>query len=199
MKKPKPSRTGLKFIAAAITWNIALVGGALTFAAYGEGGGVLSVLRNEPTHWSDRKAEPEAVDASRVELAGAVVSATDEPSEQAALTALAIHESRLALYVLEGRCSDGPKGACDHGLAVGPWQLHRSKDEPVIPAELGAQARIALKRWRTHRKRCAAHGLAGAFQGYGSGWTCAPKKWARDRVPTLLRIEAKLWSGVPRG
>lgn len=195
MKKPAKKRTGLKFIAVAVLWNVALVAGSLTIAAHAEGGGVLSVLRAEPTHWSDRKAAPEDVDASRVELASAIVSATDEPSERAALATLAIHESRLALYVIEGRCSDGPKGACDHGLASGPWQLHKSKDEPVIPAELDAQARIALKRWRTHRKRCAAHGLAGAFAGYGSGWVCTPKKWARERVETMRRVEAQIRGG----
>lgn len=169
-----------------------LMSWALGGLAYGNGG-VLSVLRGQPTHWSDRKADPEVVGASRVELAAAIISATDDVGEQAALATLAIRESGLALFVIQGRCGDGPKGSCDFGKATGPWQLHASRDEPVIPSDLASQARIALKRWRTHRKRCAAHGLAGAFQGFGSGFRCEPKKWARDRETLMKRIEAMLW------
>ena len=170
---------------------------ALSGLARGDGGGVLSVLRNEPTHWSDRKADPGLVDSARVELANAIDGATLDTSERAALAILAIHESRLALYVLEGRCSDGPRGACDHLLAVGPFQLHATSDVPVIPGSMAEQATIALRRWRGHRKRCAAHGTAGAFMGYGSGFRCTPMQWARDRVKTLARVESKLWGRGP--
>ena len=176
-------------IAAALS-SLALAG-----LARGNGGGVLGVLSSQPTHWSDRDADPSTILASRSELAEAIDAASTEPSDRAALTTLAIHESRLALYVLQGRCADGPKGACDNGRAFGPWQLHATRDVPVIPEAIDEQAVIALKRWRSHRKRCLVHGAAGAFTGYGTGGWCGPAKWARERVATLARVEARLWSG----
>jgi len=187
--------TDVKATLALVTIAAALSSLALAGLAHGTGGGVVSVLNSQPTHWSDRGADPASVTASRTDLARAIDSATEDNQERAALTTLAIHESRLALYVLEGRCSDGPKGACDNGRAFGPWQLHATRDVPIIPAALGEQAVIALKRWRSHRKRCLAHGPAGAFTGYGTGGWCGPAKWARERVATLAQVEARLWGG----
>jgi len=184
--------TDTKAVLALVTICAALSSFALAGLARGNGGGVLSVLRSHPTHWSDREADPASVDASRVEIASAVESSTPDREERAALATLAIKESGLALYVIEGRCGDGPRGACDHGLATGPWQLHASRDVPVVPVAMSEQATIALKRWRTHRKRCAAQGHAGAFTGYGTGFRCEPYAWAREREAMMRRIAGKL-------
>ena len=60
------------------------------------------------------------------------------------LAAQAFVESRFAPWVLDGRCNDAAwrssrrgweRGACDGGLAVGPWQVH-------APALLGASPEL---------------------------------------------------------
>jgi len=58
-----------------------------------------------------------------VAVAICAVARTD--TERAFLARQTYAETRLARYVLEDRCKDGPPGArCDAGLATGPWQSH---------------------------------------------------------------------------
>lgn len=130
------------------------------------------------------------------DVAAVVESVTADQRERAMLVALGWHESRLAAYVLEGRCQDGPKGArCDAGRARGPWQVHRwcraAWAAPDGSAEaLRAGAVCALKALRHHGARCAGEArtvLDGAFSGYATGHACAWRGSAA-RVQTTRRL-----------
>lgn len=165
----------------------------LARALWGSEDRTVAALMRAPIHYSDVKAHWADVAYWRHEVARAVNEATPDPNERAALVRIAIEETNLALYVLEGRCKDGPKGACDNGRAKGPWQLQPSFAVRVIPDDFASQARLALKRWRGALKRCAEFGKAGAFMGYGTGGRCEPKQWAKDRATRLKSAEAWFW------
>lgn len=118
--------------------------------------------------------------------------------ELAACVTLGTLESRWAIYVWQGRCSDGPVGErCDEGRARGPWQQHRAacpalwRTEPGSPAAIQAGARCAVGLWRSARRRCRGRHprgeLAGGYAGYRGAsctWVGGPLNGVRARVKT---------------
>lgn len=160
-----------------------------TRLSFGASNVTAQVLLEAPVHYSDAKAHWADLAYWRHEVARAINAATPDPAVRAALVRIAIEESNLALFVIEGRCKDGPKGACDDGRAKGPWQLQRSFDTPVVPDDLEGQAKLAAQRWRGAMGRCHEYGKAGAFMGYGTGGRCEPAQWAKDRGARLQQIE----------
>lgn len=158
---------------------------------------ILSALLSLAPAWTDRDASAEERVALLEPVAEAIAAVARTPEDAAALTALAWHESRLARYVVEGRCSDGPRGArCDNGRARTPWQVHswcRAAFSVAEPESLRAGAECALRHlhWAAHR--CALQSLdvvQGMFSGYRSG-SCA---WspAKERVATYRRVLRRL-------
>jgi len=122
------------------------------------------------------------------EVRAAINAATANQTERRVLEVIAWRESRFALHIQWGRCSEvrGPKG-CDSGKAHGLWQLHTNRIHPVIPMHgpdaLEKQARIAIAQWRFHRKRCGS--IVGAFEGYATGWRCEPSDESKRRAGAL--------------
>lgn len=122
-------------------------------------------------------------------VAEAIDRATSNPLERAALVADGYFESRFARYVLERRCSDGPRGMrCDpdkHGVprARGPWQVwhycHRDG--------LAGEAECVLDQMRLGRVRCASwEGAFSALKGGSCSWPGAV-----PRVQLLRRLIEK--------
>lgn len=156
--------------------------------------GTLAVLEAFPAHVTDRN-EPNR--KARLEaIARAVDAATDDPTERAALLTLGRYESGWARFVMEGRCSEGPRGAreCDSGKSFGAFQLRPNAKFPEVPADLEGQATMALRMWRGARVYCRSSvrdELAGAFSQYGSGNSCG-HAWAEARAAHLRRIAGRL-------
>jgi hypothetical protein len=121
-----------------------------------------------------------------VAVAVCAVARTD--TERAFLARQTYGETRLARYVLEDRCKDGPPGArCDAGLATGPWQAHRvspySRNQhcneawtaPTLAERYAAGARCALQLAKSCRN---PEGWFAAQSGRGQ----CHAEWARRRL-----------------
>jgi len=108
---------------------------------------------------------------------------------RAFLAVQARYESALAEAVLRGHCETMGPGACDHGRAVGPWQVHghcpAAWRAPTNQERLEAGARCALKQARVCR---TPEGWFAAQSGRGK---CVAS-WARERVRLMWRILAKV-------
>lgn len=142
---------------------------------------LLAVLNLLPV-WHGDAGDPIELRAARAApVVSAVLEATDSPSERSDLLVIAYAESRLASYVLEGRCHEGPVGQrCDGGRAWGPWQVHRwcKSWGYDTPEGLVGQARCALSRLRMARAICRSR--AGGLAGYrGGAPDCDPARGAR--------------------
>lgn len=126
-------------------------------------------------------------------VAAAIAAVTDNPEWQAYLVAQADHETKLARYVLEGRCQDGPKGEqCDpdrNGVpqSVGPWQTKPKYCEGA--ATLEGQAMCILKIARGGRALCGT--WEGAFAAQGGLPVCTTKT-SQARVATMQRVLKKI-------
>lgn len=159
-----------------------------TARAYNNGE-VLDVLQGWAPHVTDLEEDPGPRVTRLREFSETIERASPNGNSRAVLLTLAFFESGAARYILEDRCFDGPRGEaeCDHGRAVGPWQLHGSDD---IRDNLEAQARRAVGRFRHHQKRCGGS-LEGAFAGYATGGSC---EWsgAAQRVAKYRSIVRRL-------
>jgi len=165
---------------------------------------ILSVLLGLEPAGTDADEPPEARRARMAEFAGALaVVLEDEPEPlhwAAALLSIATHESRLARYVVEGRCAEGPPGArCDWLEGHGPrargafqlWSWCRTAwllSEPS-PAGYVAQGYCALRQAKLAKRRCRT--LRGMFSGYRKLSDCA---WAGagQRVETYVRLRRQI-------
>ena len=123
-------------------------------------------------------------------VAAAIVAATSDTRERAFLVAQAWHETKLARYVLEERCQDGPAGAqCDEGRAIGPWQAHcrEAHQAATLEERYVAGARCSLRQWRYGLARCKGAEQAGFLAQHGGIMACSSKRYA-DRVRTMRRV-----------
>lgn len=172
---------------------------------------VLAVMLRQPP-WSGDVAEtPQQRRALYAPVAQTIADASTDTQEMAALATLAWHETRLARYVLEGRCKDGPASAqCDQGHARGPWQVwpwckdaYRYADGSAESRR--AEARCALQMLGWGRKMCADKGVApgwhSAYAGYRS-LRCeeldAPKRLeTHRRIARELTTEIAVRKGRP--
>jgi hypothetical protein len=166
---------------------------------------VLTVALSLSQYVGDRGDSPEQREALYLPVATAIAEVARTNAEAAMLLALAFHESGLARFVIEGRCSDGPPGQrCDGGKARGVFQLHAAACRDAWELEDGstdsirAEARCAIRllRWNADRgKDRTASRLRAAFAGY------AARDWSWDgaakRAETARKIEQML-SRAPR-
>lgn len=170
--------------------------GSLAGLAYGESS-TYSALASLPPHVTDAEEPPPIRERRLRGIAAAIDGAARDRTERAALIVLAYQETRLARYVQEDRCSDGPRGdrECDSGLAHGLWQIH---DAPrfKVPESLDDQAKLARKLWSGGRNMCRRMGvrdeLAGAYVAYGTGGKCSLTKWAEKRAAHLRAVRRRL-------
>jgi len=167
---------------------------------------VIAAAMSLSQYVGDRLETPEQRSALYRPVAEAIAEVSRTDAEASLLVALAYHESRLARFVIEGRCADGPRGQrCDGGKARGVFQLHQSACPEAWVLEDGstesmrAEARCAIRllRWNAARgKGRAPSRLHAAFAGYAArdwNWSGAAK-----RVATALRIERTLMQAAPR-
>lgn len=135
---------------------------------------LIAMLRLSP-FFTDKGESLEARKAFLLPTAQAIASVATSAEEAAALIALGHAESKFARAVLEGRCTDMPRGMqCDHGKARGAWQVW-SWCKAIDQA---GEARCVLSQMRLGKSRCADWN--GAFAaGIGKGgcqWSGAPKR-----------------------
>ncbi len=148
------------------------------------------VINGWARHFTDLD-ESEETRSLRLDATGSLVeSITPNGDSRAVLLTLLYFESaHAARYIMQDRCSDGPRGEkeCDSGRAVGPWQLHFSED---VRGDHFAQGRRALGRFRHHQRLCGGS-LEGAFAGYAMGHGC---QWAgaAERVAKYRQIVKRL-------
>lgn len=166
----------------------------LAGAVHGAPSSTLAVLEAFPPHVTDADEPPEERSARLRSLSAGIDAATTDRLGRAVLAVLAWRETRLARYVHEDRCSDGPRGEheCDGGRARGPWQIHDAPGH-TVPADDAGQARLAWRLWSSAYRRCGRvlperDRIAGAFQSYGTGGMCAPSQWARARAAHVRRV-----------
>lgn len=165
---------------------------------------VAALLSFPPWDWDRREAEARycelpaeeveaAVQRDREALARpvaeAIAAVAETRTEAAFLATQAIYESRLARYVLEDRCHEGPPFArCDGGRATGPWQVH-SWCVGAFDIDAGRDRR--LEAGATCALQLARHGLhrcgdwSGAFAAQGQSECGAA--WAAER-------EVRMWA-----
>jgi hypothetical protein len=189
-------RPGVKFLAAAVAWNVLTVACSLTMAARGEGS-TLAALERIPVHNSDRDEAPEDRRKRLREVAAGVDAATPNLDERAWLVMTAKRESGLARYVTEDhdRCRLGRGGVCDGGTSFGPWQQKRM----LRTETLAEQAVEALKRFRRAANYCSARGVdywLGGTSQYALGrtfeWGGCSWPEAKERVADMLVIRGRL-------
>jgi hypothetical protein len=127
------------------------------------------------------------------------VAKTDTDRARAATQAY-FEGSRLARYVIQGRCHQGPPGVrCDDGLAWGVWQVHRwckrawNKSLPVHERR-DAALRCVLQAGRTGLRSCRGE------QGWFSAqWSLhCTYRWA-VRAAMARRLLKKLMAGEDAG
>ncbi len=123
-------------------------------------------------------------------VAAAIVESTSYTRERAFLVAQAWHETKLARYVLEERCQDGPVGAqCDQGRATGPWQAHcrEAHDAQTLEERYAAGAKCALRQWSYGLARCKGDERSGFLAQHGGIVACSDGRYA-GRVRTMRRV-----------
>jgi hypothetical protein len=129
-------------------------------------------------------------------VAVAICAVALNDTERAFLARQAYEETKLARYVLEERCQDGPAGVrCDEGLATGPWQVwgycKRAWTATYYEERLAAGAACSLRLARMCRTP------EGWFAAQWGGRECV-SPLARKRVPGFWRMLAQIKGKVQR-
>lgn len=152
---------------------------------------VLCVLLAFAPHVSDAGETEEARTERLTEVYEAVVSATDDPDEQAWLLMTGWRESSWAGYVYHDlpKCSEGIGGHCDGGRAWSLWQAHGTDRQGGVQVA----ARIAIETFRLKANYCRARGFdywLGGTSLYASKTCSWPE--AEERVQQARRIAGGL-------
>jgi len=148
---------------------------------------LLRILLSLAVWHQDADLTPEARSALYAPVVATICRVARTPQEQAWLAAQAYAETRLAAYVIQGRCHAGPPGArCDEGRATTEWQAHghctAAWTAPTLDERRDAGARCAL---RTARHGLTVCGIEGAF-GFQTGRPLCSGPWIeRNAVPRV--------------
>lgn len=150
---------------------------------------VLSVLLAQPSYVADRGESPSAREELLRPVAEAIATVSRDETEAAALIAQGYAETKWSRAVLEYRCSDLGRLACDRGKARGAWQVHQW----CTATDVVGEAKCTLRVMRYGKQRCADHCLnpwLGAFSACAS----LPPDWvgAHERVKVMRRVLAAL-------
>jgi hypothetical protein len=150
---------------------------------------VLSALLSLAPSYLDKHESAEQRTELLRPVAEAIATVSRNEYEAAALIAQGHAESKWSRAVLEYRCSDLGRLACDRGKARGPWQTHSWCKERGFVAE----AKCTLRVMRFGKQRCADHCLnpwLGAFSACAS----LPPDWvgAHERVKLMKRVLERL-------
>jgi hypothetical protein len=153
---------------------------------------LLCLLLAFAPHVSDAGETEEARTERLTDVYEAVVSATDDPDEQAWLLMTGDRESHWAGYIYrdESRCRDGIGGRCDGGKAWSFWQLHGTDRRGGVTVA----ARVAIKTFRLKANYCRARGFdywVGGTSLYATGKTCSWPE-ATERVRQAQSIAGGL-------
>ena len=165
---------------------------------------VLAAMLALPQYVGDRDDNPDKRSELYRPLAQTIAAeARGNRSKEAALVTLAWLESRLARYVLEGRCKEGPRGMrCDAhprtgvprargAFQVWGWCRDAWRHPEGSIESMRAEARCASRMLSAGLQRCRgrhpAGDWAGAFSGYRNGaCTWAPAAARARRMETVL-------------
>ena len=162
---------------------------------------LLTVMLAQPIAVEDRGLSVAEREALLTPVAASILVATDRPFEIAALVATGFQESGWRSAVLNDRCRKSKTDpACDHGKALGPWQVHKVACPLAFGHEPGAliakveAAECAVRLLRGGRTACGS--WEGSFARYATGHSC---EWsgAPARARATWRAFAKLRSVEP--
>lgn len=152
--------------------------------------------RLEPVvaRWQHGRKDPCVAPA---ELAVAITNATKSREWAALLLTLAIHESGMSARIGAGACKpNSPE--CDHGLAWGLWQLHKTTHNAYAwgTGDLNAQANEASHLARQYFYMCKGSGVPfplSTIRAFATGRGCIePLKDEAARVATYNRILSRI-------
>lgn len=134
---------------------------------------ILAVLVAQPSYVGDRSESPAAREELLRPVAEAIAEVARDDLEAAALISLGWHETKWSRAVLEGRCSDLGRLACDRGKARGGWQVHAW----CVATDVEGEARCALRALRYGRAHCT-NGWLGAFAATRGTTSCTSREGA---------------------
>jgi hypothetical protein len=122
-------------------------------------------------------------------VAEAIATVSRNEQEAAALIAQGWVETKWSRAVLEYRCSDLGRLACDRGRARGPWQVHRW----CTATDVVGEARCTLRVMRYGKELCGNRCFTpwhGAFAACAS----LPPDWvgADERVKIMKSVLDRL-------
>jgi hypothetical protein len=129
------------------------------------------------------------------EAATAIAKYARSDTEAAFMVAWADAESEFQRRIIDGRCH---RWECDHGRAVGAWQMHRGaagKTWDTMAGNLDAQAEAAARITRFALAACHAKGDAqvlGAFRVLGGLGCDRPLKGEAKRLAAFKRARGAL-------
>lgn len=149
------------------------------------------VLKETKKHETDKHISDNEWSKQLLPIARAIDLVARNNQERAALVTLGEFESKFARYVLENRCSDGPRKEkeCDSGRAKGPWQQW-SFPTRKVPDDINIQADMAIRLLRGFYTKCG-YTWEGAFSGYATGGKCDWKN-AKGREKRFYQILYKI-------
>lgn len=124
-------------------------------------------------------------------VAGAVLRHAKSPMEAAFILAWGRAESGFDSRIIRNECK---RWECDHGLAVGGWQMHRRAAGPdwdELPGNIDAQVRSAARMTRWALKQCGNQPRC-AFRVLGGLRPETPLKGENARVSDFERVRRAL-------
>lgn len=155
----------------------------------------------QPTAVMDREVPADVRVAALRPVAELIAKESRTFEEAAALTETGWSETKWALYVLQGRCLDGPKGQrCDVGRngqprARGPFQVWGWCKEAWTPADgtqeaLAGGTACAIRMLRAQAKLCEGKHPAGRWAGAFAGYAAKSCDWKEggERAARMAKV-----------
>lgn len=177
-----------------------------------------AVLESLPVAWVDRDEDPELRRERLAILAAELAAAAEDRADWDVVTSAGIEiawaESRLARYVADGRCEDGPEGSrCDIDPATGiprargyfqQWKAAcpLAYEHPAGSREsLQQEARCVVRLWSAARVRCRGRHPAGEWAGAFSGYRSVDCRWplGKRRAEHMATIRRRLVAAMAAG
>lgn len=128
--------------------------------------------------------------ATASNASSAIYKYSRSADEAAFLVALGMHETRFEARLIDGDCKPWE---CDHGAARGAFQLHRGAagaDWELLPGNIDAQARSAVRMVRWAFRVCKTP--VGAFRALGGLGCDRPLKGEEKRMASFLKARSML-------
>lgn len=162
---------------------------------------LIALIDAFPRHATDRRESWADYHGRAIDLADAILHASETSQKAAELATIVFHETRFARYVAEDRCAEGPQGRqeCDGGRALGVFQLgpsfRRGVSGPPSRERLRAEALEAGRALDLGYDRCDGQLLA----GYRGPCVTSDDPLRRKTLRAFSNVLANGWPQAPTG